>query len=233
MRLKKARIINFRSIAEMDIDLLHGCQALIGINESGKSNILRALQLLDPTTEIKPTDLRLERSNEEQVDAGSVSFHFELDADEIEDLVKIIAKNFLAEQLDLPIMAGPDKNMTLNIFCRECASGVYRIDLPNGKRSANYWILPKTYTVLTEWFKNSSESPVTVRQTNGDAELTVPPKGYIYGEGFDVKSVAEFITLTSDMLANAIALEVKNIILDKLPTCIFWRYNDKIFFHPQ
>ena len=49
MKITKAEIKNYRSIEKFEFEFRHGCQILVGINESGKSNILRALQLLDAT----------------------------------------------------------------------------------------------------------------------------------------------------------------------------------------
>ena len=228
MKLKKAKIENFRSIADLNIDLIHGCQALIGINESGKSSILRALQLLDPAAEIKPTDLRIERSNEEQVDSGAVSFHFELEADEITDLELTLAKCCHPRHEVLPLIAGPDGDLTLRGFCQERASGVYRVDVPSGKRASNYWTLPKTYSVLPGWFQNSLESSITVKKTDGDDELIVPPKGFLYQEvGFNISSSIGFIPLTSDAIAVAVGLEVRKVISEKLPKCIFWKYSEQ------
>ena len=47
MKLEKVRIKNFRSIADLSISFDMNCKFLVGINEAGKSNILRALSLLD------------------------------------------------------------------------------------------------------------------------------------------------------------------------------------------
>jgi predicted ATP-dependent endonuclease of OLD family len=46
MRLNCIKIKNFRSIEELTITLEPRCRILVGINESGKTNILDALSLL-------------------------------------------------------------------------------------------------------------------------------------------------------------------------------------------
>jgi AAA15 family ATPase/GTPase len=57
MFLKKVIIENFRSIEHLEIDILDiaGCKlsTFFGINETGKSNILKAIALLDPTTTVQ------------------------------------------------------------------------------------------------------------------------------------------------------------------------------------
>lgn len=49
MKLLKIKIFDFRSILNQEISLDYNCIGLIGLNESGKSNVLTALRLLDNT----------------------------------------------------------------------------------------------------------------------------------------------------------------------------------------
>ena len=58
MRLDRAKIRNFRSIEDLTFRFEPRCRVVVGINESGKSNILRALSLLDEETEFDSDDLR-------------------------------------------------------------------------------------------------------------------------------------------------------------------------------
>lgn len=53
MRLNHVDISNFRSIKSIVINFDPKCRVLVGINESGKSNILEALSLLDPDRNVK------------------------------------------------------------------------------------------------------------------------------------------------------------------------------------
>ena len=59
MKLKSIKILNYRSVEEViiEIDSLDDrsfTYGLIGINEAGKSSILKSLALLDEHTGIKP-----------------------------------------------------------------------------------------------------------------------------------------------------------------------------------
>lgn len=89
MKLTKVKVNNYRSIAELTLEFDHGCQALIGLNESGKSNILRALQLVDPSVTTNPGDLRIERKGEDEVSSGSVEFMFELEEKDIKPIQSV------------------------------------------------------------------------------------------------------------------------------------------------
>jgi predicted ATP-dependent endonuclease of OLD family len=48
MKLTNVEIKNFRSLDKLDFEFNPNCRILVGINESGKSNILKALAMLEP-----------------------------------------------------------------------------------------------------------------------------------------------------------------------------------------
>lgn len=56
MKFSKIRIHDFRSILYQEINLLENCTALIGLNESGKSNVLNAIRLFDFKFPLSPQD---------------------------------------------------------------------------------------------------------------------------------------------------------------------------------
>lgn len=227
MKITNVRVENYRSIADLDINFDHGCQALIGINESGKSNILRALQLLDPNGEVKPTDLRIERASEKQVDAGAITFHIELEADEVHALTKALVQRFDAKSYDQPLMGGPNGVESLRQFCQQRASGLYRIDIPSGKRASNYWALPKSYTALPGWRKNETDSAVVLKRHDGKSDSNVPPNGFVFEEGIDPSLLGNLSKLATEDVSTAVGEEVRRIILANLPKCIFWKYSEQ------
>ena len=78
MKLKRVQIKNFRSIKDAEINFDPNCRVLVGINESGKSNILRALSLLSDEYEPSPEDVREPLPDESESDQDSyVRFIFD------------------------------------------------------------------------------------------------------------------------------------------------------------
>jgi predicted ATPase len=107
MRLKTFRITNFRSINDSGVIDLAQITALLGRNESGKSNLLRALHSLNPAEGFKPLNPikdfpRHRRLEECKDDTPVVESTWELDADEQAELVGILptAKNVKQVTLD-------------------------------------------------------------------------------------------------------------------------------------
>lgn len=106
MRLAKVNIENFRSIADITIDFETSCRVLVGVNESGKTNILKALSLLDSATVPKPDDLRESLPNEEPIEEGFVRFIFALDKLERAKAWENILSKVLADEREPLVTTG-------------------------------------------------------------------------------------------------------------------------------
>jgi predicted ATP-dependent endonuclease of OLD family len=70
----------------MSMVLDPSCLVLLGVNETGKSNILRALSLLNPNVAISPDDVRQIGSAEDPPRESSVEFFFPLSDEEKSEL---------------------------------------------------------------------------------------------------------------------------------------------------
>ena len=94
MKLERAEIRNFRSIKEATIEFNPPCRALVGMNESGKSNILKALRLLDREYTPSKNDRRTVNKGEKALkfDGSNsyVAFIFSLDEKESQKLQKVV-----------------------------------------------------------------------------------------------------------------------------------------------
>ncbi len=227
MKLQRAEIRNFRSIASCDLSFLHGCQVLVGINESGKSNILRALQLLDPTVTIAPSDLRIERRDEEPVSTGSTSFSFQLDEEETEEIYAAISKRFHASSLTESFVSDGEKRLTLKEFCRLRCNGLHEIDLVDGTRTTRYWALPaKKYQIVDGWkvSKHIEDFPLV----NLD-EVKAVVKTFSIFQSKQFKTIDGLVTepITPEHINAAIGAAVVKIVEAGLPECVYWKYSDQ------
>jgi predicted ATP-dependent endonuclease of OLD family len=82
MQLRYVVIKNYRSIKYLQIALEPKCRILVGINESGKTNILKALNLLDPKQVTTRRDLSEPGLREAPIKEGYVRFVFGLTEEE-------------------------------------------------------------------------------------------------------------------------------------------------------
>ena len=110
MVIEKVEIKNFRSIDSLEFNFDKNFQILVGINESGKSNILKALSLLSKEYELKNDDIR-DISHEEDPNIESfVKFHFQIYFDWLEDVYEKIKNQVLTKDLSLPIINKNNKS---------------------------------------------------------------------------------------------------------------------------
>jgi AAA15 family ATPase/GTPase len=227
MQLVKAEIQNFRSISKLEIEFKHGCQILVGINESGKSNILKALQLLDTSITPSPSDIRIERSAEEPIENAYVEFEFQLTSEEMELIYSIISSKFQTDSLKLPIIKGNGKFYTLKNFCLIRCLGVYSVNIKNGKRETDFWELPhNTFEVFPLWRKSILNNVTTIH-INDEESLIIEPN-QIFKISNDVNfndSIHQAITAAE--INEIIGSEVIKIIDQKLPKCVYWKYSDQ------
>ena len=220
MKLNRATISNFRSISELRIDFEHGCQILLGINESGKSNILRALHLLDPEAKVSPADLRIERSNEDQVTAGYVRFEVSLDEEELEQIYAEVSKSFATGSLNKELVSGPEGKLTLRSFLEIRANVVHEVKIPSGERKSTYYALPKNrYSILPGWAKLAAEpaAPATAVATR---LIT------FVGQAASIDTRPERETFDAEAVNGMIGSLLNKHVAAHLPQCIFWRYSD-------
>ena len=227
MKLTRVDISNFRSINELKFTFDHSCQALIGINESGKSNVLRALHLLDPDVAINASDLRIERHDEPRVESGHVRFVFDLDAAEVEEVFNGMLPYFGTELIDQPLVISGSSSWTLRTFCNNAAQGVYVVSLPDGKRSFTAWGRPTGEKLAPGWYRNKVAQSVSIPMAN-NTTVVVAAEGFIRVEaGISFSEETTFEPATAAHVSSIHRQLVAKVISSKLPKCIFWKYADQ------
>ncbi|MDP3765028.1 MAG: AAA family ATPase, partial [Nanoarchaeota archaeon] len=106
MKLVKAEIFNFRSIKDMTISFDPKCLVLVGINESGKSNILQALSLLSPNPKFEDFDVRQVHPEEDYPNDSHVKFYFEFEEEELDELIENFSSKIVGGIDDKKIIDG-------------------------------------------------------------------------------------------------------------------------------
>lgn len=119
MRLSSVRIINFRSIKDATISFTPRCRILVGMNESGKSNILAALSLLDESKKIEDSDIREVGKGEDPVTQALVRFIFKISDEDRNEIFNRMRRDFLAEDDNTPIIKQSNKSLTLRDFINQ------------------------------------------------------------------------------------------------------------------
>ncbi|TRZ78677.1 hypothetical protein D4R87_00060 [bacterium] len=227
MKLNRIKIKNFRSIEDLEIEISPACRVLVGINESGKTNILHALALLGEKLPTKD-DIREPLLNEVQVTEASVDFIFELINNEIDDIVKIISPKILSKNKSLPIIKNGKQKLNLKEFCANNREGLYCVDVIKQSKKASHWALDDDYSILPDWKKPTEACPKDFTiDLKGSEKIIVANFPIIYKP--DHQDIPEeYLTdITADDLNDLFGAEIIKIVDEKLPKCLFWIYNEK------
>ena len=227
MKLNRVKIKNFRSIEDLEIELNPACRVLVGINESGKSNILQALALLGDKTPTRD-DIREPLPDESQITEASVDFIFEFSNNEVDDLVKVISPKILSKNKSLPIIKNGRQELNLKEFCANNREGLYCIDVIKQNKKASHWALNDNYNILPDWKKPTEVCPkdFTINSKNSE-KIIVANFPIIYKlDNQDIPE--EYLTdITTEDLNDLLGIEIIKIINERLPKCLFWVYDEK------
>ena len=165
MQLKTVRISQFRSIRELRIDFTQPCLALVGINESGKSNILRALRLLDPDQRVEPEDLRDPEHEEGPITEGLVRFIFSLDKSDRDSIFENACTR-IGGNAKATLLTRGEQKLTLRAYVEEMRELIADIRIPSGTRYRGTWQLDRNLKIGNNWVTATKAWPASVLITD-------------------------------------------------------------------
>ena len=233
MKLEYVEIKNFRSIKNIKIDFHTPCQVLVGINESGKSNILNALAFLDDQQQFdRKNDLRAILPDEDptQAEESYIRFVFKFEEDESDKLIEVVSPKIFSSEKDPDIVSVDGKTQKISEFYSSCYIGVRTVDIYAEERSFRYRLIDNC-NLLDGWKRPSSlcqaefnvvidgrKYPLIQCGLIRAADFSGIPPSYL--EEADINDLLE--------LFNQPIKETK----ENLPRAMFWKY-DKVNFLPE
>ena len=229
MKLEKVEIKNFRSIKELEIKFDPTCKVLVGINESGKSNILKALSLLDNDTPPTEDDIRETSSeiNDMEDDESYVKFTFNLEDEDIDNIFNIVGPKILFNDNEKSIIKINQNELTLREFCAIGYKGIYNVDLCGLSKNENYTVISDSYDISDYWRKPlASALDRTFELQNGEI-ATLADYSLIYTPDYRAISEEYLEKVSIKDLNELLGSEIIKIISQNKPKCIFWAYDEK------
>lgn len=229
MRLNRAEITNYRSIKEESVKFDSSCRVLVGINESGKSNVLRALSMLSPKYSTQPSDERQSLPDESDTpDKARIRFVFDLSKSDQDTITETLHKTIKLGESAKATNDGT-KDYTLKQMVRLHTEGLYDVDIRQSKKFARYWTLSNTFTLVGEWKKPSKACPEDATYTDTEGKtVTIKELQLIKMSPEHSDIPAEYLTDASvEDIKSAIGSAVCSYTKDNIPTVIFWEYSDK------
>lgn len=218
MKLTQVEIVNFRSIKYYEFDFKYPLQTLVGINESGKSNILKALSLLDKDVPISQDDVRDQLHEEDAISEAYIDFVFSWTESERRDLCQEIEK--VSVGMD-GIITHKGVRLSLAEFIALRPHVIYRVDLLKQARRTMYYSVNSDdeLGLLRGLRKVSDELYASAQVPKNVKYVTASPE--------DSEGISKTASVTIDEVNDFIGSFYVKKVSDSLPKCIFWSYKEE------
>lgn len=224
MKLLRADIQNYRSIKSVTLTFEPSCRILVGVNESGKSNILRALAELDPEIEIVDDDLRVFGHDENHEDLAFIRFVFGLDTADRQELLKRASSKILGFKDSRPILELDGKDYTLKEYIAQVNEGLFRVDLRSKKKFGQY------YTPSTKWKAKSglfvcSGCPAALQVVVNGSNVSLSK--YKLADDSIEELPDNLVSATTEDITKLVGTELAAFVVERLPPVVWWEYQEK------
>lgn len=228
--INEVNIKNFRSIENLNLTFQDNCRILVGINEAGKSNILKALRLLSPNFEVTNADLRQFGVDDNYDDNAYIKFDFSIPQNSANKFLEDFKALFLTSNKNLVLGKQNNKDFFINDVFKTLNSGCYRIDIKTKKKYAQYYILPQNIKINSNIKKVTNECADEFKVILKNKQVyTLKDYDYIDLESLQDNEIPDnFIDdITMDDLQSAYGTSVLEYVRNNLPKIIYWKYDDK------
>lgn len=218
MKLKKIQINNFRSIKNECIDITHNCLILVGKNEAGKSNTLKAIAggIDSSAYHIEAVDKRKKLIFEHlSNDDYFIKYTFELTENELKDLFSEFNNDFFQDVFEID----GDKSSIMDFVSNYFKRGIYQYDITNMKGYAKYFSIghKEDIKLLKKLYK------VTTAFT--DTNATTYDVGQIIQNMEGMSNYLELLDVNKyeDIFSNILI----DYITENLPSVHYWSYSNE------
>jgi len=232
MKIKEVQIKNFRSIENISINFKENPRVLVGINESGKTNILEALRLIGPEFQIQDTDIRMTEKG--PTEESEILFIFELEKNELEEVYEKVYKEILLDDPNIHVVKVNKKLLNLKEFLSiHYNEGLYEIDIGNNKsRQANFRDFDKKIEYARDFKKPISGANFNFQNRKGET-LNILNFRLIDKDSYPKIPNEQLEEANVKILNNLIGNAITGIVNENLPKVVYWKYDDKYLLPPS
>jgi hypothetical protein len=224
MKLIAADIVNFRSIKSLEVTFDPSCLVLVGINESGKSNILKALATLGSFVPTRD-DVRERAEDETPSTTSEITFTFEMSPEDHAEALAIMASKILANDGAKSVILKKDgKWLTVDQFIRSREYAFFETNVLTGAKRAGSFTLDNAYTDIAPFWRKPKK---------GAAENFETPLGPL--QGFELINVKDFPDIPDALLELPSVGDIDQmtynpfgtVVTRHLPATHLWQYKEE------
>jgi predicted ATP-dependent endonuclease of OLD family len=231
MKIKEVQIKNFRSIENISIDFKENPRVLVGINESGKTNILEAIRLISQEFSIQKDDIRIPEKG--IIGESKILFVFKFEKNELEEIYQKTKEKILLEDDSKLIAETNNEKLNLKDFIQKFYNeGLYKIDIKNNTRIATRWKLNEKAKFICNFKKPKSGANFTFQNKKGET-LNISNFDLIDLDSYSQISPEYLEQATVEILDKIIGDVIIGAVSKNLPKVIYWKYDEANLLPPS
>lgn len=224
MHLKNVEVSNYCSIEKLSLPLEYGCNILVGLSESGKSNILKSLRTLDSKFVVSVKDIK---QGTKVSDEANIDYIVSPETFEVDEFEKII-DNFLIVKDKQKIIKRKTRFLKISDLANTEYS--YLANIRTGAREMFYYNLSDIddYSLLDDLYEISvGDNLVRYRDSSTSIETEIKGNFIIDLSNYELLSDVEKEKVTVESLHHFISVKMMNILEKNIPNVLYWQYNDE------
>ena len=228
MQLKFVEIKNYRSIRDVKVLLDPKCRVLVGINESGKSNILKALSFLDDDREPSAKDdVREALPSEPEPTIARIQFNFHFDKSETSEIIKRANTKILSKNPNPVVASRAGTEERLHQLCERINEITYEVNLKRENKTFYYPPISTAFDVVGSWGVPNKNCPADFNISVNGQDKPLSHFELVNLQDFPEIPKAYIDPASSISVRNAIGMAAVNVARLNLVPCIFWEYDEK------
>lgn len=224
MELVHVEINNYRSIEKQEFDLEKETKVFIGVSETGKSNLLKALNTINSQYVFDSKDIR---ENIDNANFYGVKYTTKLSIKEKQEIVNILKEKFPYINLDTIVLSN-DNNKPIpliELFNEYC---YYNTDIDNQTKVIksifqrnNYILNPNIKFIAL----NSGETELLTRSSD-NYQLSLNEANFIDEDSYKIQNTEKRVNVSLDDFFSKLEDNVSSIILEKFNVnVLYWTFS--------
>jgi predicted ATP-dependent endonuclease of OLD family len=228
VKLSNARIRDYRSIKDVTIGFSPNCRVLVGVNEAGKSNILKALRLLDPAQKSTDADKRNPLNDESYAIKPEVIFSFLLEAEDHELLHSHLLSKTLVKNASQTLYETSGSSSTLKDFVLRHTEATIWEDVGKHAKAYTGFIKQDAVKMHTGWQKRTTSLPEAAYDGQLGSQTSINAVDFVFGPDYpEINFSSGFSPLVKDDLDKILRSKLGEMAKEQQPECIYWTFNEQ------
>ncbi len=226
MNISEVHIKNYRSVKDEKIYFSPKCRILVGINESGKTNILNALALIDQSRKTTIADKREPLRGEDEIDESFVRFFFTLDEEEKKKVVEDMKSSVLSKSIEEPVINLLGKDYSFESFLLH-KRYFYEVNiLKTSKQPMHFLINSDKPKVSNKWKKISESCPEDLMVDVDGMKVAVKSYKFVHASDYPEIPSEHLAEIGHEELNKFVGGKVTTHMGTNLHKVIYWDYEE-------